>query len=198
MNRILKGLAMTATLGVLTTGCSGVAQSQEAPAPQAPEPIEVTSSAFTNHANVPLEYTAYGDNISPQIVWGDLPEGTEQLALVMDDPIAPTPEPFVHWVVYNIPPTATELPEGMSREERITEPASLAGTINGVNGTGRAGYFGPRPPADGELHAYHFWVYALDTELDLEPGLGKRELLDTIEDHIIGAGMLMGHYERTE
>jgi Raf kinase inhibitor-like YbhB/YbcL family protein len=168
-----------------------------APAQQ-PEPIEINSSAFTNHANVPLEYTAYGDNVSPQIVWGELPEGTEQLALVMDDPIAPTPEPFVHWVVYNIPATAGELPEGMSTDERITEPAALAGTINGHNGLGRAGYFGPRPPADGELHAYHIWVYALDTALDLEPGLGKEELLAQIEDHIIGAGMLMGHYERTD
>lgn len=192
MNRMLQQLAVKAATTFLLLATGGAALAQQ------PEPIEVSSSAFGNHENVPLEYTAYGDNVSPQIVWGELPEGTEQLALVMDDPIAPTPEPFVHWVVYNIPATADELPEGMSTEEQVTEPAALAGTINGVNGLGRTGYFGPRPPADGELHAYHFWVYALDTALDLEPGLGKEELLAEIEDHIIGAGMLMGHYERTE
>lgn len=165
---------------------------------QAVEPITVTSSAFNNHDNVPLKYTAYGENVSPQIVWGELPEGTQQLALIMDDPVAPTPEPFVHWVVYNIPATATELPEGMSSDERVTEPAELEGTINGISGLRRAGYFGPRPPADGELHAYHFWVYALDTELNLDSGLNKAQLLEAIEEHIIGAGMLMGHYEHEE
>lgn len=191
MNRIVQRLTGAVSLA-LSLALASTALAQQ------PERVEVTSSAFTNHANIPLKYTAYGDNISPQIVWGELPEGTEQLALVMDDPIAPTPEPFVHWVVYNIPATASELPEGLSRDERITEPAELDGTINGLNGLRRAGYFGPRPPADGELHAYHFWVYALDTALDLEPGLGKDELIAQIEDHIIGAGMLMGHYERTE
>jgi len=192
MNRTLRQLTVPAAFGLTLLVSAGQALAQ------APQPVNVTSSAFSNHENVPLKYTAYGDNVSPQIVWGELPQGTEQLALVMDDPVAPTPEPFVHWVVYNIPATAPELPEGLSTEERISEPAALAGTINGVNGLGRTGYFGPRPPADGELHAYHFWVYALDTALDLEPGLGKAELIAAIEDHIIGAGMLMGHYERSE
>lgn len=160
--------------------------------------IEVTSTAFNNHENVPLRYTAYGENVSPQIAWANLPGGTEQLAMVMDDPIAPTPEPFVHWVVYNIPATASELPESMSSEVEITEPASLAGTINGVNGLSRVGHFGPRPPADGKLHAYHYRVYALDAALDLQPGLSKAALLETIRDYIIGTGMIMGHYEQIE
>ena len=167
---------------------------------QAQEPVEitVTSTAFDHHGMVPLRYTAYGDNVSPQIAWSDLPEGTRQLALVMDDPVAPTPEPFVHWVVYNIPASASELPEGMSNAEQVSVPAALAGAINGRNGLGRVGHFGPRPPADGELHAYHYRVYALDTALDLEPGLGKDELLAAIDGHVIGTGMLMGHYEQTE
>lgn len=183
----------SAFLALLLTTIAGAAMAADSP-----QPITVSSSAFGNHATVPLEYTAYGDNVSPQITWSDLPEGTRQLALVMDDPIAPTPEPFVHWVVYNIPASADELPEGMSTEPRVEEPQSLAGTVNGVNGTGRAGYFGPRPPADGELHEYHIRVYALDEELELETGLGRDELMEAIDGHIIGNGMLMGHYERTE
>lgn len=185
MNKMIKGMAV-----LVMAMMSSVAVAVES--------IEVTSTAFTNHANVPLKYTAYGDNVSPQIKWGELPAGTEQLALIMDDPIAPTPEPFVHWVVYNIPATASELPEGMSSDERVSEPASLAGAINGINGLNRVGHFGPRPPVDGELHAYHYKVYALDSALDLEPGLDKPALLAAIEDHIIGVGMIMGHYERTE
>jgi phosphatidylethanolamine-binding protein (PEBP) family uncharacterized protein len=68
--------------------------------------------------------------------------------------------------------------------------------INGVNGTNRAGYFGPRPPVNGHLHAYHFRVYALDAALNLPQGLNKAQLLDAIEGHVLATGMLMGHYER--
>ena len=73
--------------------------------------ITVTSTAFENHGTVPLKHSAYGENLSPQLTWSNLPAGTVQLALVMDDPIAPTPEPFVHWVAYNIPAAASGLPE---------------------------------------------------------------------------------------
>ena len=71
--------------------------------------ITVSSTAFEHHGTVPLAYSAYGDNTVPSITWSDLPEGTQQLALVMDDPIAPTPQPFVHWVAYNIPADAEGL-----------------------------------------------------------------------------------------
>ena len=76
--------------------------------------------------------------------------------------------------------------------------AGLEGTINGLNGTRRAGYFGPRPPANGQLHAYHFRVYALDSDLGLETGLNKAQLLEAIDGHVLATGMLMGHYERKE
>ncbi len=161
-----------------------------------PDTITVTSTAFTNHANVPLQYTAYGDNISPQLSWTELPAGTVQLALVMDDPIAPTPQPFVHWVAYNIPATATELPESLTKGVQVTDVPGLEGMINGVNGARMAGYFGPRPPVDGKLHAYHFRIYALDTALDLPEGLNKEGLLEAIAGHVLGTGMLMGHYQQ--
>ena len=76
--------------------------------------------------------------------------------------------------------------------------SGLDGLVNGNNGLGRPGYFGPRPPANGQLHAYHFRIYALDADLDLEPGLNKEALLEAIDGHVLGTGMLMGHYERKE
>ena len=78
------------------------------------------------------------------------------------------------------------------------EMEGLEGAVNGLNGLQRPGYFGPRPPANGQLHAYHFRVYALDDALNLEPGLGKAELLDAMNGHVLATGMLMGHYERKE
>lgn len=156
--------------------------------------ITVSSTAFEHHGMVPLAYSAYGDNTVPSITWSGLPEGTQQLALVMDDPIAPTPQPFVHWVAYNIPADADGLPEGLTRDAEVNV-SGLEGMINGVNGLRQTGYFGPRPPKDGKLHAYHFRIYALDSELDLPAGLNKAELLEAIDGHVLATGMLMGHYE---
>ncbi|MBU2098484.1 MAG: YbhB/YbcL family Raf kinase inhibitor-like protein, partial [Gammaproteobacteria bacterium] len=92
--------------------------------------ITVASSAFEHHGTVPLANTAYGDNTAPQITWSNLPEGTVQLALVMDDPVAPTPEPFVHWVAYNIPADAAELPAGLTKEAAVSGVDGLEGMIN--------------------------------------------------------------------
>lgn len=161
-----------------------------------PDTITVSSTAFDNHDMVPLANSAYGDNVSPQLSWSDLPEGTMQLALVMDDPVVPMPQPFVHWVAYNIPADASEIPGELSKEAVVTGFAGLEGMINGLNGIRQAGYFGPRPPVDGKLHAYHFRLYALDTALNLPEGLNKESLLEAIDGHIIGTGMLMGHYEQ--
>lgn len=158
--------------------------------------ITISSNAFDNHGTVPLANTAYGDNISPQLTWSGLPAGTVQLALVMDDPIAPMPQPFVHWVAYNIPADAAQIPAGLTKEPMVTGVADLTGMINGLNGTRQSGYFGPRPPADGKLHAYHFRIYALDSALDLAAGLNKDALLEAIDGHVLGTGMLMGHYEQ--
>lgn len=160
--------------------------------------ISITSTAFDHHGTVPEHYSAYGDNHSIDMEWSNLPEGTVQLALVMDDPVVPMPEPFVHWVAYNIPADAAGLPGNLSKEALVTDVDGLEGMVNGLNGLRRTGYFGPRPPVDGKLHAYHFRLYALDAELALAEGLNKAELLDAIDGHVLGTGMLMGHYERKE
>ncbi|MFZ8957492.1 MAG: YbhB/YbcL family Raf kinase inhibitor-like protein [Pseudohongiellaceae bacterium] len=173
----------------------------EVGAQDAPETISVTSSAFDHHGMVPEANSAYGDNVSIDLSWADLPEGTQQLALICDDPIVVEigmmEQPFVHWVMYNIPASASGLPAGLPSDATL-EVDGLEGAVNGLNGLRRPGYFGPRPPANGQLHAYHFRVYALDDALNLEPGLGKAELLDAMEGHVLATGMLMGHYERKE
>ena len=173
----------------------------EVGAQDAPETISVTSSAFDHHGMVPESNSAYGENVSIDLTWADLPESTQQLALICDDPIVVEigmmEQPFVHWVMYNIPASASGLPAGLPSDATL-EMEGLEGTVNGLNGLGRSGYFGPRPPANGQLHAYHFRVYALDDSLNLEPGLGKAELLDAMNGHVLATGMLMGHYERKE
>ncbi len=160
--------------------------------------ITVASSAFDHHGTVPEVNTAYGDNVSIDLSWSNLPAGTVQLALVGDDPVVPMPSPFVHWVAYNIPATAAGLPAGMSTEPVVEGVPGLEGMINGVNGLRRTGYFGPRPPVDGKLHAYHYRIYALDAALNLEQGLNKEQLLEAIDGHVLATGMLMGHYERKQ
>ena len=169
---------------------------------QAPETITVTSSAFDHHGTVPDEFSAYGDNKSIDLNWTNLPAGTVQLALICDDPIVVEigmmPTPFVHWVAYNIPASASGLPAGMPTDAEVMGLDGLDGMINGLNGTRRSGYFGPRPPANGTLHAYHFRVYALDADLGLEAGLNKDELLAAVDGHVLATGLLMGHYERKE
>ena len=173
----------------------------EVGAQDAPETISVTSSAFDHHGMVPESNSAYGENVSIDLTWADLPEGTQQLALICDDPIVVEigmmEQPFVHWVMYNIPASASGLPAGLPSDATL-EVEGLEGAVNGLNGLRRPGYFGPRPPANGQLHAYHFRVYALDDTLNLEPGLGKAELLDAMNGHVLATGMLMGHYERKE
>ncbi|MEY3667675.1 MAG: hypothetical protein RL572_1215 [Pseudomonadota bacterium] len=167
---------------------------------EAPETITVTSTAFEHHGTIPEEYTAYSENRSIDLSWSNLPEGTVQLALICDDPevvtIGMMESPFPHWVAYNIPASSTGLPKDMTKEAVVTGIAGLEGMINGVNGTNRSGYFGPRPPVNGHLHAYHFRVYALDAALNLPQGLNKAQLLEAIEGHVLATGMLMGHYER--
>ena len=186
----------------ITTIAAALLMSLQVQAQDAPETITVTSSAFYHHGMVPEANSAYGDNRSIDLSWSDLPAGTVQFALICDDPvvveIGMMESPFVHWVVYNIPASASGLPAGMPVDAEPDGLSGLSGVINGLNGTRRPGYFGPRPPANGQLHAYHFRVYALDADLGLEPGLNKDQLLEAIDGHVLATGMLMGHYERKE
>lgn len=144
--------------------------------------LTVTSPAFVNRGRVPPLYTCDGADMSPPLAFGAVPNGAKSLALVMDDPDAPAGV-WVHWVVFNIPPETRVIEAG-------TEPTGRAGK----NSWGRAGYGGPCPPSG--VHRYVFTLYALDEELALPEGGGKKELERAMEGRILAQAALVGLYER--
>jgi Raf kinase inhibitor-like YbhB/YbcL family protein len=150
--------------------------------------ITITSTVFTEGSMVPQEYTCDGEDISPPLAWSGVPDGTKSLALICDDPDAPMGT-WVHWVLFNIPAHIMELPAKIPHEKIIQN-----GAKHGINDFRKFGYGGPCPP--GGTHRYYFKLYALDTEINLEAGITKAQLLKTIEGHILAEGQLMGRYSR--
>lgn len=151
--------------------------------------LRLTSPAFSDGARIPTRYAAEGDNVSPPLEWGGLPENTGGLAVICHDPDAPLVVPhgaygFVHWTLYNLPGALGALPE------------AVAGYTNGQTDYGRAGYGGPNPPPGHGIHRYYFWLLALDRETELEPGLTLWTLLARLEPHILGMNRLVGTYQR--
>lgn len=144
--------------------------------------LRLKSSAFDGHSRIPPKHSGDGEDVAPPLEWSGVPDGTRAFAVVMHDPDAPLVDGFTHWVAYGIPGDATGTPEGGS------------GTT-GTNSFGNTGYNGPAPPPGHGTHHYYFWVYALDEELDLEPGLDRRALLERIEDHVIEQARLVGTYK---
>jgi Raf kinase inhibitor-like YbhB/YbcL family protein len=127
------------------------------------------------------------------LAFADLPATTVELALVVDDLDAPTPEPFAHWAVYGIPAGAVGLPEGIPPTTTVDDPD---GAVQGRNSFGNIGYGGPAPPKADEPHQYRFTVYALDAALMLPADMTKNALLDAIADNVIAYGQLFGTYDR--
>ena len=150
--------------------------------------IEVTSTAFENGGMIPRKYTWDGANVSPPIAFSGIPEGTKSIALISDDPDAPVGT-WVHWVLYDLAPDVSRLPEAVPADKTV-----LGGAKQGTNDFRKIGYGGPCPP--GGTHRYFFKVYALDTVLNLEPGARKSDLLKAMEGHIIAQGELIGKYSR--
>jgi Raf kinase inhibitor-like YbhB/YbcL family protein len=154
--------------------------------------LTITSEAFLHQGDIPAHYTCDGADVSPPLAWSGLPEGSQSLALIVDDPDAPDPAAprmtWVHWVLYNIPPSATGLPEA------VTDDELFPGTLSGLNDWNRTGYGGPCPPIG--RHRYFHKLYALDITL---PDLGqptKQELKTAMEGHILGRAELIGGYRR--
>ncbi len=157
--------------------------------------IEVTSTAFGPGESIPRKHTGEGDDLSPPIAWSGVPEEAQEIVVLCDDPDAPTPEPWVHWLIYGIPPDLGGLPEGVPNEPRLQDPPGAVQGKNSWESGITIGYRGPMPPP-GKPHRYHFKVYALDANLSLEPGGDKPALLQAIEGHVLAEGELMGRYER--
>jgi hypothetical protein len=144
--------------------------------------LRLRSPAFQGHKPIPSRHASDGEDIAPALEWTGAPEGTKSFAIVVHDPDAPLVDGFTHWVAYGIPGDATSLPEGGGD------------AVQGVNSMGNAGYNGPAPPPGHGPHHYYFWIYALDDDLGLEPGLDRRALHDRIEDHVIEQARLIGTY----
>ncbi|UIE37144.1 YbhB/YbcL family Raf kinase inhibitor-like protein [Leptodesmis sichuanensis] len=149
--------------------------------------MKLESSAFSANGLIPSEYTCDGKNISPPLTWTEVPTGTQSLALIVDDPDAPRGT-FVHWVVYNLPATLTELPA------HVTTETDLSGGLQGKNDFRSLGYGGPCPPSG--THRYFFKLYALDQPLRLPAGASKAQVLATAEGHILASTELIGRYHR--
>ncbi len=158
--------------------------------------IQLTSTAFGEGETIPVKHTGEGDDVSPPVAWSGVPEGTQELALICDDPDAPTPEPWVHWVIYKIPPETTCLPEGVATEPRLESPAGALQGKNSWPSGQTVGYRGPMPPPGHGVHRYFFRLYALKEKLALEPGQDKNALVDAMSGHVLAEGQLVGTFAR--
>ena len=156
-----------------------------------PMALELSSSAFVQGGEIPLRYTCQGEDVSPPLAWRGVPEGTRSLVLIVDDPDAPDPKApkmtWVHWVLFNLPPGAKELPEAVSNE------ALPAGTRVGRNDWKRRDYGGPCPPIG--RHRYFHKLYALDAVLDLEAPT-KAEVERAMKGHVLAQAELVGTFEK--
>ncbi len=177
-------VALVAAAAILLTSLG----SRELAAQEVATTMTLTSSAFTEGGRIPAQYTCSGDGISPPLAWSGAPAGTKSFALIVEDPDAPMGT-WIHWVVFNIPATAHELPQAVPSAARLAD-----GSVQGV-GSGAAHQFqGPCPPSG--THRYYFRIYALDTTLSLPPTARKPALIDAMKGHILAEGALMGRFSR--
>jgi Raf kinase inhibitor-like YbhB/YbcL family protein len=155
--------------------------------------LNLSSPAFTHGAPIPRRHTGDGEDLSPPLVWSGVPPEARELALIVDDPDAPSPQPWVHWVIYKIAATETEIAEGVPPN---ASPRFPPGAIQGRNSWGAAGYRGPAPPKRHGVHRYFFRLFAVDKAVMNAAGLDKPRLLKEMEGNILAKAELMGTYER--
>jgi len=151
--------------------------------------MQLSSPAFPPGGEIPIQYTQDGVDESPPLLWSDIPPGTQSFALIVDDPDAPdpkapSPQPWVHWVLVDLPPDIRSLPEGVMR---------LPGGRVGLNDWGNASWDGPLPPTG--RHRYRFKLYAIDRMLGIERPT-KAELEAAMKDHVLDEAQLIGKYRR--
>lgn len=149
----------------------------------------IQTTAFPESGVIPKKYTCDGADLSPALTWSNAPTGTKSLALIADDPDAPVGT-WTHWIIWNIPPNANALPEGVPKDESLKD-----GARQGRNDFKRIGYGGPCPPP-GKPHRYFFKLYALDASLDLKPGASRKELEHAMQGHVLSHAELMGKFGR--
>ena len=151
--------------------------------------FDLRSPAFSPDGEIPGRYTCDGPDLSPPLHWSDPPKKATDFVLIVDDPDAPVGT-WVHWVLFAVPGTVRDLPEGVPRQETVSGIGS-----QGLNDFRTVGYGGPCPPR-GPAHRYVFRLYALDTALVWPPRSTKAQVLKAMEGHILGQVELMGRYQR--
>jgi Raf kinase inhibitor-like YbhB/YbcL family protein len=158
-----------------------------------PAAFRLESPAFADGSPIPREHTADGRDLSPPLRWHGAPAETRAFALILDDPDAP-PGLWIHWVLFDIPATARELPAGVPRQARLAD-GSRQGRCWGVTRFERQGYYGPEPPP-GPAHRYHFTLSALDRPLGLGTGATAAEVRTAMAGHVLAETRLTGLYGR--
>jgi Raf kinase inhibitor-like YbhB/YbcL family protein len=153
--------------------------------------ILVTCPVQEASGRLPDRHSAYHDNISPPLQWSSVPD-VQAWAIVVEDPDAPQEEPFIHWMIWNIGGQTTALPEGIGNEPRLLQ---IQDAIQGRNGRGGYGWFGPRPPPGHGVHRYYVQVFALNERIEMGPDTPLNELLNALKARTIAQGEMMATYE---
>jgi len=179
---------------VLLAAGPALAQAPAAPTAPPPTPMGLTSSSFADGAIIPDKYTqAVPAAVSPALAWTNAPAGTQSFALIVDDPdtaLQRTTNEVLHWAAFNIPATATSLPEGVPNEATLPD-----GTIQPLNTGKKAGFMGPG--ARGNVyHHYTFQLYALDTKLALGPDATRAQIMAAMDGHVLAKAVLVGRFHR--
>lgn len=158
-----------------------------------PDIIALDSPAFEDGGSIPPRYTADGEKISPPLTWRGVPHDAAGLVLIVEDPDAPSPEPLVHLLAWDLPPGLPELPEG-----ELQSPGHPGlKEVLGRNAFQQSAWLPPDPPSGHGPHLYVFQVFALDRKLDFARAPGRKAVVEAMRGHVIAKGVLVGTYERT-
>ena len=157
--------------------------------------LHLASPAFANGARLPERFTADGQGVSPPLFWTGVPEGTERIALIVEDPDAPSPQPLVHAVVWNLPPHEGELKEGAIQADGAD---GISGSDVGRNSFFSEGWLPPDPPTGHGTHHYAFQLFALADGPDLPDTPGRAAVIEAMAGRVLAAGLLTGTYSRGE
>jgi Raf kinase inhibitor-like YbhB/YbcL family protein len=170
----------------------GVPLAKDRPETKTDGTLTVTSSDFANGAPMPAAVSEYAEAASPQVTWTSV-AGARSYALMMEDPDAKPSAPIVHWVMWNIPASLTQLPQGVQKQGRLSDPE---GVLQGRNTRGSLGYTGPHAPVGDPDHYYHIEVFALDGSLPVPAGSSRDAVLAQMQGHVIAKGELVGRYSQ--
>lgn len=191
----MRTLAVCTILLPILIGTAGAQDKGKQKGPAMPG-LTLTTTAFEDGGIIPTKYTQNDPSaVSPKLEWSHVPAGTVSFALILHDPdvsIRRSNDDVLHWMIFNIPGTATELPEGIPVGKGTLED----GAVQAKNLRGQIGYMGPGAPPQGPVHHYTFELYALDTKLDLGPDATRAEVLKAMDGHILGKGVLVGRFHR--